>query len=392
MAGEWDRPRRARPRQSTSWQRLDVPEPARRERRARRASVLRVDRFGNLVTNIDRGTPRAGLRSTGRSASRPRGNGSSRRRRDVRRRGAGLGLRARSAAATASRSRSTAAAPQNASGLARGSAAVVTYDSTFSHDEPGPDRRAAAARAVRPRVGARATSHRASASSIARTGSIRGILPQMAELGLLGVSRAAGVRRRRDGLRQPRPRERGARIRRHVAARDHVGARRAELPDAARRGAPRTRSSGISCRRRRARRSRPTGSPSRRPAATRAAFRRSRSRRAIATCSRARRCGSRSPTSPTTSSCSPGRDLEKKKQRDPSGISAFIVERAFKGFSSGTLKEKWGILAGNTGFFKMDDVEVPAENLRRAARAKGSRSRCSRSTRDATPWPPARPA
>jgi glutaryl-CoA dehydrogenase (non-decarboxylating) len=56
-------------------------------------------------------------------------------------------------------------------------------------------------------------------------------------------------------------------------------------------------------------------------------------------------------------------DLEKKKQKDPSGISAFIVERAFKGFSSGTLKEKWGILAGNTGYFKMDDVEVPADNL-----------------------------
>ena len=56
-------------------------------------------------------------------------------------------------------------------------------------------------------------------------------------------------------------------------------------------------------------------------------------------------------------------DLEKKKQRDPNGISAFIIERAFKGFSSGTLKEKWGILAGNTGFFKMDEVEVPHENL-----------------------------
>jgi glutaryl-CoA dehydrogenase (non-decarboxylating) len=56
-------------------------------------------------------------------------------------------------------------------------------------------------------------------------------------------------------------------------------------------------------------------------------------------------------------------DLEKKKQRDPSGMSAFIVERAFKGFSSGTLTEKWGILAGNTGFFTMEDVEVPAENL-----------------------------
>jgi glutaryl-CoA dehydrogenase (non-decarboxylating) len=56
-------------------------------------------------------------------------------------------------------------------------------------------------------------------------------------------------------------------------------------------------------------------------------------------------------------------DLEKKKDRDPSGMSAFIVERSFKGFSSGTLTEKWGILAGNTGFFKMDGVEVPVENL-----------------------------
>src|SRR6185295_5315267 len=56
-------------------------------------------------------------------------------------------------------------------------------------------------------------------------------------------------------------------------------------------------------------------------------------------------------------------DLEKKKARDTSGLSAFIVERAFKGFTSGTMTHKWGILAGNTGFFKMDEVEVPAENL-----------------------------
>jgi glutaryl-CoA dehydrogenase (non-decarboxylating) len=56
-------------------------------------------------------------------------------------------------------------------------------------------------------------------------------------------------------------------------------------------------------------------------------------------------------------------DAEKKRQKDPSGISAFIIERAFKGFSSGTLKEKWGILAGNTGFFKMDEIEVPEANL-----------------------------
>jgi glutaryl-CoA dehydrogenase (non-decarboxylating) len=56
-------------------------------------------------------------------------------------------------------------------------------------------------------------------------------------------------------------------------------------------------------------------------------------------------------------------DLEKKKARDTSGLSAFIVERSFGGFSSGAMKEKWGILAGDTGWFKMDDVEVPAENL-----------------------------
>src|SRR5687768_6346174 len=34
-------------------------------------------------------------------------------------------------------------------------------------------------------------------------------------------------------------------------------------------------------------------------------------------------------------------DAAKKQQRDPSGLSAFIVERAFKGFASGPMKEKW---------------------------------------------------
>src|SRR5258707_527929 len=56
-------------------------------------------------------------------------------------------------------------------------------------------------------------------------------------------------------------------------------------------------------------------------------------------------------------------DQEKKRARDTGGLSAFIVERGFKGFSSGTLTQKWGILAGNTGFFKMDNVEVPHANL-----------------------------
>ena len=56
-------------------------------------------------------------------------------------------------------------------------------------------------------------------------------------------------------------------------------------------------------------------------------------------------------------------DLAKKAVRDPSGLSAFIVERAFPGFSSGTLTEKWGIRAGNTGYIRLDEVEVPEANL-----------------------------
>jgi glutaryl-CoA dehydrogenase (non-decarboxylating) len=65
-------------------------------------------------------------------------------------------------------------------------------------------------------------------------------------------------------------------------------------------------------------------------------------------------------------------DLEKKKQRDHSGLSAFLVERAFKGFSSYSIKEKWGILAGNTGGFALDNVEVPVEN-RLGAEGEGFR-------------------
>jgi glutaryl-CoA dehydrogenase (non-decarboxylating) len=56
-------------------------------------------------------------------------------------------------------------------------------------------------------------------------------------------------------------------------------------------------------------------------------------------------------------------DQDKKRERDPSGLSAFLVERSWKGFSSGPMKEKWGILAGNTGWFKLDDVAVPEENV-----------------------------
>ncbi|MEG6574318.1 MAG: butyryl-CoA dehydrogenase [Caldibacillus debilis] len=52
-------------------------------------------------------------------------------------------------------------------------------------------------------------------------------------------------------------------------------------------------------------------------------------------------------------------DKEKKHR----GISAFIVERTFPGFSSRAIKGKLGIRAGNTGELFFDNVKVPAENL-----------------------------
>lgn len=51
---------------------------------------------------------------------------------------------------------------------------------------------------------------------------------------------------------------------------------------------------------------------------------------------------------------------ESKKHK---GISAFIVERKFPGFSSSTIHGKLGVRAGNTGSFIMQDVKVPKENL-----------------------------
>ena len=56
-------------------------------------------------------------------------------------------------------------------------------------------------------------------------------------------------------------------------------------------------------------------------------------------------------------------DLEKKKSRDHSGISCFIIERGMRGFSSGTIHGKMGIRAGNTGYFSLQDVRVPQANL-----------------------------
>jgi glutaryl-CoA dehydrogenase (non-decarboxylating) len=56
-------------------------------------------------------------------------------------------------------------------------------------------------------------------------------------------------------------------------------------------------------------------------------------------------------------------DDEKRKNRDHSGMSCFIVERAMPGFTSGTIHGKLGIRAGNTGYFSLQDVRVPQENM-----------------------------
>jgi glutaryl-CoA dehydrogenase (non-decarboxylating) len=51
------------------------------------------------------------------------------------------------------------------------------------------------------------------------------------------------------------------------------------------------------------------------------------------------------------------------KSKKHHGISAFIVERTWEGFSSKAIKGKLGIRAGNTGEIFFDHVKVPKENL-----------------------------
>lgn len=52
-----------------------------------------------------------------------------------------------------------------------------------------------------------------------------------------------------------------------------------------------------------------------------------------------------------------------EKGRGHEGISAFIIERNFPGFSSGSIHGKLGVRAGNTGYITLQDCLVPAENL-----------------------------
>lgn len=51
------------------------------------------------------------------------------------------------------------------------------------------------------------------------------------------------------------------------------------------------------------------------------------------------------------------------KSKRHKGITAFIVERTWEGFSSNPIKDKYGIRAGNTGQLFFEDVKIPKENV-----------------------------
>jgi len=56
-------------------------------------------------------------------------------------------------------------------------------------------------------------------------------------------------------------------------------------------------------------------------------------------------------------------DAEKKRQRDHSGMTAFIVERSFPGVTTGSIHGKLGVRAGNTGSITLTECIVPAANV-----------------------------
>lgn len=51
------------------------------------------------------------------------------------------------------------------------------------------------------------------------------------------------------------------------------------------------------------------------------------------------------------------------KSKKHKGITAFIVERTWEGFTSKPIKGKYGIRAGNTGQLFFEDVKIPKENV-----------------------------
>jgi glutaryl-CoA dehydrogenase (non-decarboxylating) len=51
------------------------------------------------------------------------------------------------------------------------------------------------------------------------------------------------------------------------------------------------------------------------------------------------------------------------KSKKHNGLCAFMVERGMEGLTTGTIKGKLGVRAGNTGWLAFNNVRVPAENM-----------------------------
>ncbi len=51
------------------------------------------------------------------------------------------------------------------------------------------------------------------------------------------------------------------------------------------------------------------------------------------------------------------------KSKSHNGLCAFVIERGMEGFTTGTIKGKLGVRAGNTGWLAFNNVRVPAENM-----------------------------
>ena len=50
------------------------------------------------------------------------------------------------------------------------------------------------------------------------------------------------------------------------------------------------------------------------------------------------------------------------RSKNHHGLAAFVLERGMEGFTTGSIKGKMGVRAGNTGWLAFDNVRVPVEN------------------------------
>ena len=110
--------------------------------------------------------------------------------------------------------------------------------------------------------------------------------------------------------------------------------------------------------------------------------------RATATSSTAPRCGSPTARTPTRWSSTP----RPTRRPAPRGITAFLVEKGMKGFSTAQKLDKLGMRGSNTCELVFEDCEVPEENVLGERRPRRQRADERASTTSARCWPAARSA